>query len=388
MTLASSLVRAIDVITPDLIELRRDLHAFPELSWGEERTTDVVARWMDKASISYERLDGTGLVAEVGPSEGPMVALRADLDALPVPELSEDPWRSTVTGVAHACGHDVHTAGLVGAALALSAVHAERRLPVRVRLLFQPAEEQMPGGAVKLIQDGFLKGVSRIFALHCDPSLDVGEVGLREGSITSAADRLHVRLAGRGGHTSRPHLTQDLTYALGTLITQLPGAMSRRFDPRAAVCLVWGQVSAGEAANVIPSSGELNGTIRMVDLGAWHSAEEIVRELVTDILRPYGVESDVVYVRGVPPVVNEFEATEALRRAVTEAVGATGVATAGQSFGGEDFGWYLESVPGAMGRLGTRSPGGQTYDLHQGDFRVDERCVAVAAKVLALAAVA
>jgi amidohydrolase len=388
MTLAGSLVRAIDVITPELIELRRDLHAYPELSWGEERTTDVVARWMDKASISHERVDGTGLVAEVGPSEGPMVALRADLDALPVPDLTDDPWKSTVTGVAHACGHDVHVAGLIGAALALAEVHANRGLPVRVRLLFQAAEEQMPGGALKLIHGGALKGVSRIFALHCDPSLDVGEVGLREGSITSAADRLHVRLAGKGGHTSRPHLTQDLTYALGTLVTQLPGAMSRRFDPRAAASLVWGQLSAGEAANVIPVSGELNGTIRMVDAGAWHSAEAIIGELVADILRPYGVASEVVYVRGVPPVVNEFEATEALRRAVTEAVGATGVATATQSFGGEDFGWFLESVPGAMGRLGTRTPGGPTYDLHQGDFRVDERCIAVAAKVLALAAVA
>ncbi|MCW2770539.1 MAG: amidohydrolase [Aeromicrobium sp.] len=387
MSLPESLARSIDVVTPDLIEVRRDLHAYPELSWHEERTTDVVATWMDKLGISYERFEGTGLMAEVGPDEGPIVALRADLDALPVVETSQDPWRSTVPGASHSCGHDVHVSALVGAGVALAAAHADQKLPHRVRLIFQPAEEVMPGGALRLLAAGALKGVSRIFALHCDPSLDVGQVGLREGPITGASDHIAVHLSGRGGHTSRPHLTEDLTYALGSLLTQLPAVLSRRFDPRAGASMVWGSVKSGNAANVIPSSGELTGTLRMLDAAAWHQAEHLVRGLISDIIEPFGVSADVIYTRGVPPVVNAFGATEILRRAVTETIGASGVASTAQSLGGEDFAWYVEAVPGAMGRLGTRTPDGPTYDLHQGNLRVDERAIAVGAKVLAAAAV-
>ena len=387
MSFASAIKHSIEVVTPDLIELRRDLHASPELSWHEERTTDVVASWMDKLGIEHERLEGTGLVAEIGPEGGPIVALRADLDALPVDDTTSDPWRSTVPGVAHACGHDVHVSGLVGAAVALSELHASQGLPSRVRLIFQPAEEVMPGGALRLLSSGVLKGVSRIYALHCDPSLDVGQVGLREGPITGASDRIQVMLSGRGGHTSRPHLTEDLTYALGSLVTQLPAVLSRRFDPRAGASLVWGSVHAGNAANVIPATGELSGTLRMLDAAAWHQAEHLVRGLIADIIEPFGVSADVTYVRGVPPVVNHFGATESLRRAVTDAVGPAAVAGTSQSLGGEDFAWYVEAVPGAMGRLGTRTPDGPTYDLHQGNLRVDERAISVGATVLACAAV-
>lgn len=384
---SEAIARSVEVVTPDLIELRRDLHASPELSWGEERTTDVVAAWMDKLGLWHERLDGTGVVAEVGPEGGPIVALRADLDALPVHDTTSDPWRSTTPGVAHACGHDVHVAALVGAAVALRDLHRAGDLPRRVRLIFQPAEEVMPGGALTLLSAGILKGVSRIFALHCDPSLDVGHVGLREGAITAATDRISIVLSGRGGHTSRPHITEDLTYALASLVTQLPAVLSRRFDPRAGASLVWGQVRAGNAPNVIPATGELGGTLRMLDSAAWHQAEHLVRGLITDILEPFGVSADVTYVRGVPPVVNEFGATEALRQAVTSAVGPGAVASTTQSLGGEDFAWYVEAVPGAMGRLGTRTPDGPTYDLHQGNLRVDERAIAVGAQVLASAAV-
>lgn len=384
--LAQTITRAIEVVTPDLIELRRDLHASPELSWHEERTTDVVAAWMDKLGLWHERLEGTGVVAEVGPHGGPMVALRADLDALAVHDTTSDPWRSTVPGVAHACGHDAHVAALVGAAVALRELDQRSLLPRRVRLIFQPAEEVMPGGALKLLAGGILKGVSRIFALHCDPSLDVGQVGLREGPITGASDRINVSLNGRGGHTSRPHLTEDLTYALASLVTQLPAVLSRRFDPRAGASLVWGQVSAGHAPNVIPATGELSGTLRMLDSGAWHQAEHLVRGLITDLIEPFGVTADVTYVRGVPPVVNDFEATELLRQAVTSAVGPGAVASTLQSLGGEDFAWYVEAVPGAMGRLGTRTPDGPTYDLHQGNLRIDERAIAIGAGVLATVA--
>jgi amidohydrolase len=383
---ARSVDAAVDALENELLEFRRDLHAHPELAWAESRTTERVADRLAAEGISVQLLPKSGLLAQIGASDGPVVALRADLDALPVDDQIPDPWRSRTEGVAHACGHDVHTASLLGAGLALHRVHEEQPLPGAVRLLFQPAEEVMPGGALEVISAGALDGVSHAFGLHCDPSLDVGQVGLRVGPITGAADSLHVRLQGRGGHTSRPHLTQDLTYALGTLVTQLPAALSRRLDPRAGASVVWGIVRAGSATNVIPGSGEASGTVRMLDAVAWVDAEHLVRDLVHQIVQPYGVDADVNYVRGVPPVVNEPGSTAILADAVERVLGEGGIVTTTQSLGGEDFGWYLETVKGAMGRLGTRTPGGPTFDLHQGDLRVDERAISIGAKVLAQSA--
>lgn len=371
----------------ELVDLRRDLHAHPELSWAEERTTRVVADRLVEAGVRVDRLEGTGLVAEVGAS-GPIVALRADLDALPVEDTTGAPWASLTPGVAHACGHDVHTAGLVGSALALSEAHARGQLNGVVRLFFQPAEEVMPGGALRMMEAGALDGVTRIFSLHCDPTLDVGEIGLRDGPLTGAADALSVELNGRGGHTSRPHLTEDLTFALGKVITELPAIVSRRLDPRAGVSLVWGMVRAGSAPNVIPGRGHVAGTVRMLDAVAWAEVEALVRGVIDEIVSPYGIEAIVDYRRGVPPVFNDLESTRILGRAIEDVLGPEGRVATTQSLGGEDFGWFLDRVPGAMARLGTRTPGGPTYDLHQGNLRVDDRATAIASRVLAEAALA
>jgi amidohydrolase len=276
----------------------------------------------------------------------------------------------------------------VGAAVALGEARRRGALPGRVRLLFQPAEEVMPGGALSLIDEGALAGVSRVFGLHCDPSLDVGRVGLRVGPITGAADHLTVTLTGSGGHTSRPHLTEDLTFALGKVVTELPAILSRRLDPRSGVSVVWGLVPAGSALNVIPATGRVAGTVRMLDAVAWSEAEKLVPEVVEQVVAPYGVHAEVEYQRGVPPVVNDAASIRLLAGAVEHALGAGGHVPTQQSLGGEDFGWYLDRVPGAMGRLGTRTPGGPTFDLHQGNLRVDDGAVAIGAKVLAQVAVA
>jgi amidohydrolase len=370
----------------ELIDFRRDLHAHPELSWHERRTTDLVATRLADAGYHIRRLPRAGLIADLG-TAGPVVALRADLDALPVDDRSADPWASTAPGVAHACGHDVHTTCLLGAGLALAEVQQRGLIEERVRLLFQPAEEVMPGGALSMIENGALDEVVHAFGLHCDPGLDVGHVGLRVGPLTGAADALEVRLHGGGGHTSRPHLTQDLTFALGTLVAQLPAALSRRLDPRAGLSLVWGLIQAGSAPNVIPASGRAAGTVRMLDARTWAESEALVRELAVQIVAPYGVEVEVDYTRGVPPVVNESGATAVLAAAVERVLGLDGHVSTQQSLGGEDFGWYLHHVPGAMGRLGTRTPGGPTYDLHQGNLRIDEQAIGIGARVLAEAAV-
>ena len=378
---------AVEEFSEEIVELRRDLHAHPELAWEERRTSQTVADRLSEAGLEVKKFERSGLIAEIGPTSAPLIVLRADLDALPVEDRTGDPWQSTAPGLAHACGHDVHTAALVGAGLALSRLDSGGGLPARVRLLFQPAEEIMPGGALQMIGLGVMKGATRVFGLHCDPSLDVGQIGLREGPITGAADALTVRVVGRGGHTSRPHLTQDLTYALGVLITQLPAALSRRLDPRSGVSVVWGMVRAGATTNVIPATGEVAGTVRMLDSVAWDQAEALIRRLVQEILAPYGVTADIHYVRGVPPVVNDPHSTSMLGEAAREVVGSAGLVGTSQSLGGEDFAWYLGEVPGAMARLGTRTPGGPTYDLHQGDLRIDEGSVAIGAQVLAAVAV-
>jgi amidohydrolase len=382
---------AIDKREDELVDLRRDLHAHPELSWQERRSTDLVGHHLEEAGWRLTRTDESGLIADLGDprgdGDGSRVALRADLDALPVDDLTDDPWRSRVAGVAHACGHDVHTTALLGAGLALAEVHAAGRLPGRVRLLFQPAEEVMPGGATRMIELGALDDVSRIFCLHCDPTIDVGQVGLREGPITGAADALQIALSGRGGHTSRPHLTEDLTFALGKIVTELPAVLSRRLDPRAGVSVVWGRLEAGRALNVIPDVGSLAGTVRMLDAVARRDMEEQIRTHVAEIVAPYGVHAEVDYRRGVPPVVNDAAAVALMGRAVDQVLGTGGRALTSQSLGGEDFAWYLTRASGAMGRLGTREPGGPTYDIHQGNLRVDERATALGAKVLASVAV-
>jgi len=376
----------VDKHADDLLDLRRDLHAHPELSWHETRTTDLVCHQLDQVGWRLTRTGESGLIADLGDG-GDLVALRADLDALPLNDTTTDPWCSQVAGVAHACGHDVHTTALLGAGLALAEVHAAGLLPGRVRLLFQPAEEVMPGGASRLMNLGALDDVSRIFCLHCDPTIDVGRVGLREGPITGAADSLEIRLTGSGGHTSRPHLTEDLTFSLAKLVTELPAVLSRRLDPRAGVSVVWGRVEAGRAANVIPDAGSLGGTVRMLDAVAWSDMEQRIRTYVGQIVSPYGVQAVVDYKRGVPPVVNEPAAVALLGRAVDAVLGPEGRAPTAQSLGGEDFAWYLTRVPGAMGRLGTREPGGPTYDIHQGNLRIDERATALGAKLLAAVAV-
>lgn len=385
--LVADLATAVDTLTPELVALRRDLHANPELSWQEKRTTETVAARLAAAGIAYRRLPASGLVADLGAEQAAYrVAIRADIDALPVRERTGLPWSSTTPGVCHACGHDVHTTALLGAGLALHEHEEElRERGIGVRLLFQPAEEVMPGGAHEVIANNGLADVDVVYAIHCDPTVDVGRIALREGAITAACDSVTVELHGHGGHTSRPHLTEDLTFALAKVVTEVPAALSRRLDPRAGAALVWGVVEAGKAPNVIPSSGVCRGTLRMLDAEAWQTVGPLLDELVQQVVSPYAVTARVDRTKGVPPVVNQPDAVAALRAAAS-GVGLVVEPTA-QSLGGEDFAWYLAMTPGAMARLGTRTPGGHTFDLHQGDLVVDEDAIAHAARFLAAAVV-
>jgi amidohydrolase len=356
-----------------LVTTRRHLHAHPELAFAEFETTAFLEQRLRANGLAPRRLaTGTGLVCEVG-SGDPVVVLRADIDALPLADLKDVPYASTREGLCHACGHDVHTTVLLGVLIALSTLDG---LPGTVRAVFQPAEETLPGGASEVVASGVLDGASRAFALHCDPSVPAGKVGLRTGAITAACDRLDVTLTGPGGHTARPQLTVDLVDALGRLITDLPALLSRQVDPRSGMSLVWGAVNAGIAANAIPQRGHLRGTVRVLDREAWKDAEDLLRSLVQRVAATTGAEVDVDYVRGVPPVVNDPRAVALLRAAALETVGSDHLMLSPQSMGGEDFGWFADVMPIALARLGTHG-GGPPLDLHRGTFDVDERAIGV-----------
>ncbi|WP_030165549.1 amidohydrolase [Streptomyces sp. NRRL S-813] len=413
-----------EALFAELVAFRRDLHMHPELGNQEFRTTAAIKERLEKAGLAPRVLpSGTGLVCDIGrdvgvdmdgygeepddlvgdapgdaagasvgdgpggPAQG-ILALRADIDALPIPDTkSECPYRSTVPDRAHACGHDVHTTVVLGTGLVLADLHRQGLLPRPVRLVFQPAEEVLPGGAAEAIKAGVLDGVARIVAVHCDPRVDAGMIGLRQGAITSACDRLEVSLDGPGGHSARPHLTTDLVTAVARVVTDVPALVGRRVDTRAGLAVTWGRIESGHAPNVIPQHAELSGTVRCLDINAWRHAPDIVVAAIDEVANLHKAKSEINYVRGVPPVVNEPGATELLREAMVARRGEDSVESTEQSLGGEDFSWYLEHVPGAMARLGVRTPGERTLrDLHQGDFDADESAIRVGVELFTAAA--
>jgi amidohydrolase len=366
-----------------LIAIRRDLHSHPELSGQEFRTTDLIERRLADVGYRIHRLSsGTGLIADIGDSTGLRRAVRADLDALAMDDLKEVDYRSTVDGVAHACGHDLHTTAALGTAL----YFAERvdQLERPLRFIFQPAEERVPGGALDVLRDDGLVDVESVIGLHCEPKLDCGTVGLLAGPITSAADMATIELTGPGGHTARPELTVDLVTIASRLILELPELVATEVARRcngAAVKVVFGAVHSGDAANVIPTSCQMRASIRTPSLDAWDQLDQIVSWAADSLVADTGASHAIDYVHGVPPTVNDAQVVERLRTAAASVGGVT-IVDAAQSWGGDDFAWMLREVPGAYVRLGVHAPGSPVLDLHAGLFDVDERAIAIGTLLL------
>lgn len=372
-----------DDLRDKLVEWRRHLHTNPELSYEEKATTDYVAEQLEGLGFEVRRFSfGTGLICDVPAADDAtaddLVALRADIDALPMDEETDLEFASTNEGVSHSCGHDAHTAMLLGAATLL----AKNPPPRPVRLIFQPAEEQMPGGAVDCVEDGAIEGVDRIIALHCDPHRVVGDVGVHAGAITSSNAKIEVTLTSDGGHTARPHETGDLIYALASIATGAAQVIDRRIDPRSGTVMTWGSIQAGgSAANVIPSKGTLVGTVRSASRDTWAQLPDVVPPAISGIAELYGVKAEVNYVQGVPPVVNDEACAQLAAQAVTDVLGEDGVGEADQSSGGEDFGWYTEEIPGIYLRLGVWDGDSDETDLHHPAFMLDERALPIGAAV-------
>ncbi|MCX6432334.1 MAG: amidohydrolase [Actinobacteria bacterium] len=307
-------------------------------------------------------------------------------------DLSAAAYRSRVPGLAHACGHDVHTAAVLGAGLALLDIRRSTPLRAMVRLIFEPAEEAVPGGAVDVVNEGWLRDIRAIFGVHCDPKLDVGRLGLRTGVLTSAADQFEITLRGPGGHTARPRHTIDLVRWTARIADRLwEATQARTQEP---VILVFGAVHAGAAANVIPATATLRGSFRTADRGTWAIGEQLVREALADVLASTDIgdapDTQLDYTRGLPPVVNDEGTTALVRDVIVSQFGTEALADTPRSAGGDSFAWYTEMIPGTYVRLGTHDAGSDLprLDLHSATFDVDERAIGIGATLLAACALA
>jgi amidohydrolase len=369
-------------LLPDLIQLRRHLHRHPELSGHEHQTAALVAgelrRWGWQVREGVGR---TGVLAELGPADAPVVALRVDLDALPIEERTALPWASSQQGLMHACGHDIHT--VVGLGVAALLASCAERLAARVRLLFQPAEETAQG-AGWMRADGAMEGVAALFGVHVFPSIPVGSVGVRCGSLTAAAGELEIEVLGESGHGARPHQSTDAIWIAARVVSGLQEAISRRLDPLHPVVVSFGRIEGGKAFNVIADHVRLVGTVRCLDPGVHERLPGWIEDTVHALCRGHGGEARVHYRRIAPPVHNDPVLTRLVAAAAVDLLGSSRVEWLEQpSLGAEDFAALLEGHRGTMFRLGVAGPGGCT-PLHSNTFAPDEACLPVGIRVLTL----
>lgn len=370
-TLTETIATHARAFAPDAVRMRRDLHRHPEVAWTERRTTYRVAEALSGYGLDpIVRADSVGLTVEVGTGP-PIVGFRADIDALPIHEGTGAPYRSQIDGVMHACGHDAHAAIAVGIARTLAMLDD---LPGTARIIFQPAEEELPSGAVTLIEEGVLEHLAALIAFHVDPTIPPGVVGLKAGAITSAADKLHIRLSGPGGHTSRPHRTVDLVHVAARIVIDLPVLVRSELDPRQHLAMVFGRISGGDTANAIPTEVDISGTARVQESEVWNGIAEIIDRQIEAIAAPFGAGIEVSHLRGAPPVDNDAAVVEIVKSAASTVLGPEGVQPTPQSMGSEDFAWFLEHVPGALIRLGA-GRNQHPVDLHSPTFEIDETAI-------------
>ena len=363
---------------------RRHLHAHPELSFAEHETVAYVARKLDELGVAYRRVAGTGLIAELRGGAGPTVALRADLDALPIQEANEVPYRSQTPGVMHACGHDVHTASLLGALRIL--VGTQDQLRGTVRCLFQPGEEKLPGGATLMIRDGALQNPrpTALFGQHVHPPLAAGSVGFREGIYMASTDELYLTVTGRGGHGAMPHQAVDPIVITAQVITALQQLVSRETDPTLPVVLTFGRIeSEGGATNIIPNAVRLQGTLRTLDEAWRRELHRRLRRTAEGIATALGGAATMDIHHGYPFLKNDEALTRWARDEARQLLGEERVVDLPIRMTGEDFAFYTHHLPACFYRLGVAGPGLAGSAVHTDTFDVDERCLQTGSALLA-----
>jgi amidohydrolase len=358
------------------IGLRREIHLHPEPGFEEVRTAALVERELDALGIPHRRVAGTGVVGTIlGGKPGKVAGLRADMDALPIEERSGEPCASLVPGMMHACGHDAHTAMLLGAARVLQGGRAE--LAGSVVLLFQPAEEG-PGGAIPMIEAGALDDprVDAVAMLHVDTRLNTGTLGVTPGTVNAAADEFYITIEGRGGHGASPHLAVDAIPAAAATVLALQNIAARETDPFETVVVTVGTIEGGYRNNVIADRVKMSGTFRSQNPALREALEPRARRIVDGVAAAYGAKATLEVLYGYPPVVNDA-GLAATFRAYVERSGIATVERARATMGGEDFAYFAQRVPGLMIRLGIRSDAaGSVHSPHSPLFRMDEAAIA------------
>jgi amidohydrolase len=377
-------------IHPEVINLRRHLHAHPELSFSEYETSAFVKKQLDELGIEWSPMADTGIVAILKgdkPSES-VVALRADMDALPITEANDVPYKSQNTGVMHACGHDVHTSSLLGVAKILHQLKSE--FGGTVKFIFQPAEEKLPGGASLMIKEGVLENPKpqAIIGQHVMPFIDAGKIGIRPGKYMASTDELYVTVKGKGGHGAQPQQNIDPVLITSHIIVALQQVVSRVADPKMPTVLSFGKVIANGATNVIPNEVHLEGTFRTMDEEWRAEAHKRMKKMAEGIAESMGGTCDFNIVRGYPFLVNEEKLTSEVRTAAIEYLGKENVLDIDIWMAGEDFAYYSQASDACFYRLGTRNESrGITSSVHTPTFDIDEDALKTSVGLMAYAAI-
>lgn len=366
-------------LNPKLIEWRRDFHRHPELANDEHRTSSIVRGFLESLGIQVRPVAGTGLVGVLeGRPGGKTVALRADMDALPLIEQGEKEYISQNRGVCHACGHDGHMAILMGTAKLL----AQRRneLPGKVVFLFQPSEERIPGGAKVMVEQGALEGVDAVFGLHLWQPMPTGKVASVPGPMMAAPDEFTIRITGRGGHGSAPHLTIDPIVVAAHMVVNFQTIVSRNVDPLRSAVLTVGAITGGTIFNIIPCDATLMGTVRTFDPMVQNLMEKRIREVVAGTCATFGASAEIRYDRGYPAVVNDAAMSKIVHEVSRETLGEQSVLNIDPVMGGEDFAYFLQKVPGAFIFFGMGD--GIQFSHHHPGFDIDEKSLPQAALLM------
>ncbi len=382
----AALDRTVQKRFPSAVKLRRHLHQYPELAFQEHKTAKTIAA--ELKALGYEVKTGvgrTGVVGTLHNGTGRVIAVRSDMDALPVTEQTGLPFASRNPGVMHACGHDSHMASVTNTAAVLAELRDHWR--GTVKFLFQPSEEEPPGGAIEMIADGVLRkpAVDMIFGLHVDPWIPTGKVGIKDGPMMAQVDDFDLDITGKSGHGARPHLGNDAIYIASQVIDALQSIASRRVDPLEAVVVTLGTINGGTARNVLAGSVSLRGTLRTLNAKTSKSAKSLIQKIARGTAQTHGGDASVQFHAGYPALNNATEANNIFRSVIRDTFGRKAIVELTEPMmGGEDFAYFLQNIPGAMMRVGVNNKAvGSTYAWHHPRFTIDEEALLIAIRVMA-----